>query len=563
MYHLLSNSTINIHFMEQHRFSLIKKSTLLWLIIILSFSNGYAQPTENDRFDYSLSSPYHTVKTHLKYLQTESYHPNIAAKVFDPAYVRPEEAEKKAIQLKQVLDGEGIYINMDRLSRAVDYVDSLSNKKRYYLDEAFPELYLEKIGQRWYYSRSTVNQIPQWHQEVYPFGTDKLLNLFPKSGERKYFGLYTWQLIGILILVAISFIIYKLFTLLFEKIILNLLNRGKRRFVSKTIIPVAKPISFLLIFLLLSILVPVLQLPITMNKYLILSLRAIWPIFAIVFFYRLVDVVSIYFTRLAEKTESSLDDQLVPMVRKILKTFIIVIGILFILDNLNFDITGIIAGLSIGGLAFALAAQDTLKNFFGSIMIFVDKPFQVGDWITSGEVDGTVEEVGFRSTRVRTFRNSVTYIPNGVIADRMIDNHGLRVYRRFYTQLALTYDTPVELIEVFVQGLKEIVKAHPKTRKDYYEVHLNEMADFSLNIMFYIFFKVPSWSEELQSRHEILISIISLAKELGVNFAFPTQTLHMETFPEKVGNTPVYSNQEQWQQQLEEFLKKGRPDTSR
>jgi len=208
-------------------------------------------------------------------------------------------------------------------------------------------------------------------------------------------------------------------------------------------------------------------------------------------------------------------------------------------------------------LAFALAAQDTIKNFFGSLMIFVDRPFQVGDWITSGDLDGTVEEVGFRSTRIRTFRNSVMSIPNGVITNQMIDNHGLRVYRRFMTTIALTYDTPPELIDVFVKGLKQIVEDHPKTRKDYYEIHFNNMGSSSLDVLFYIFFNVPSWTDELVARHEVLLEIVRLAEHLGVNFAFPTQTLHVETFPEKKGNSPEYiDSSPELKKKLEDYVSK-------
>ena len=508
-----------------------------------------------DTLEYSLATPYNTILTHLGYLQEDSYYPSIAAKVFDPGEVEESEAIKLAIKLKQVLDGQGIFIEMDDLPRKKDYVDSVTNRPRYYLTKKYPGLYLEKRGQRWYYSSRTISSIEGWHKQVYPLGLDKLLEVLPSFGTVKIIGLHLWQLLGILIITLASFIFHKLFTLLFEKLIIQLLLKfGYRKLANEIIVPVAKPISFLVIFPLLILLVPVLQLPITMNKYVILILKAVWPVFAIVFFYRLVDIFSFYFAKMAEKTESTLDDQLVPLIRKVLKTFVVVVGGLFILDNLEFDITGLIAGISIGGLAFALAAQDTIKNFFGSLMIFVDRPFQVGDWITSGDVDGTVEEVGFRSTRIRTFRNSVMYIPNGVITNRMIDNHGLRKYRRFMTRIALTYDTPPELIEAFVQGLKELVKDHPNTRKDYYEIHFNDMGDSSLDVLFYIFFKVPSWSDELQSRHEVLLEIVKLADRLGVNFAFPTQTLHVETFPEKKGNSPEYDkNAQQLQKVLKEY----------
>jgi len=211
-------------------------------------------------------------------------------------------------------------------------------------------------------------------------------------------------------------------------------------------------------------------------------------------------------------------------------------------------------------LAFALAAQDTVKNFFGSIMIFIDKPFQIGDWITAGDIDGTVEEVGLRSTRIRTFRNSVVYVPNGNLANATVDNHGLRIFRRFYSQIAINYDTPPDLIELFVEGLKKIVQDHPHTRKDYYEIHLNDMADSSLNIMFYIFFNVPSWSEELKCRHEIILSIIRLTDHIGINFAFPTHTIHVENFPGESSLSPQYESKSTLRPKMENFLRKNKDE---
>jgi MscS family membrane protein len=534
------------------------RSILTVFILLATVSLNFGQ-NQTDTLEYNLSSPYETVLTHLKYLQTDNYYPSISSKALNPADQNNERLSKLAVKLKQIFDGNGIYIELEDIPREANFLDSVSNKRRYIISSKLPDIYVEKVGNRWLYSTKTVNKIESLHQQVYPFGTDKLLDLLPPSkGGFKIFGLWGWQLLGILILVIVCVILHKIFTLIFERLILQALMRmGYRKLAHEVVIPVAKPISFLVIFPLLILFVPVLQLPIGMSKYVIIALQAIWPVFAIVFFYRLVDIFSIYLSKLAEKTESTLDDQLVPLLRKVLKTFVVIVGGLFILDNLEFDITGLIAGISIGGLAFALAAQDTIKNFFGSLMIFIDRPFQVGDWITSGDVDGTIEEVGFRSTRIRTFRNSVMYIPNGVITNQMIDNHGLRKYRRFMTKIAMTYDTPPHLIDVFVEGLKKIVDNHPKTRKDYYEIHFNDMGASSLDVLFYIFFDVPSWTEELRSRHEVLLEIVKLADELGVNFAFPTQTLHVESFPEKKSNSPEYTeNSPELKKKLESFLKK-------
>ncbi len=524
--------------------------TCCWFVIGLALGQNQAKRATTN------ASPYETVNTLLFNLNDENYKPELAAKAFYSSYLEGRNAKNLSLKLKQVLDGKGLYVEMEDLPTTGNYIDSTSGKAIYVLFPREPDLYLEKVNGNWYVSKKTTELIPELHKAVYPFGLDKLLQILPKIGHNKYFGLYTWQIITILLLVFLSFIIHKMFTFIFEKVIIKYLTKfGFANVAKNVVIPIAKPVSLLIVFLFLYTFLPVLQLPIKSNAFALYALKAIWPIFAIIFFYRLVDVLSLYFKKVADKTESNLDDQLVPLVRKVLKTFVIIVGVLFIFDNLGQDITTILAGLSIGGLAFALAAQDTIKNFFGSVMIFVDKPFQVGDWITSGEIDGTVEEVGFRSTRIRTFRNSVTYVPNGVIADKTVDNHGLRTYRRYFSQITITYDTPPHIIELFVEGLKELVKNHPKTRKDYYEVHLNDMAASSLNIMFYIFFKVPTWSDELKARQEILLSIITLANSLGVNFAFPTQTLHMETFPEKKGNSPIYpSEEEDMKKQLQAFV---------
>ena len=404
-------------------------------------------------------------------------------------------------------------------------------------------MYLEKINGEWKFSAFTVSQIDEMHKETYPYGTDRLLNILPKMGNEVYLGLHFWQLAGLFLLILSLFVAHKLMTFLLDRGFMYVVSKMGYGYVGeKYLLPVARVTSIYLIIVISSLFIRLLQLPIEVVSMVLKLLNAAKPLVITIVFYKIVDIVALYFSKLAEKTESTLDDQLVPLMRKTLKAFVVIVGTLFVLkEGLEIDIVPFLTGLSIGGLAFALAAQDTIKNFFGSIMIFIDKPFQVGDWITSGDVDGTVEEVGFRSTRVRTFRNSLMYIPNGKIADATIDNHGLRQYRRFFTTLTITYDTPPELIEAFVEGLKKIVDHHPDTRKDYYNVYFNNLSAYSQDIMFYIFFEVPTWPQELRCRHEILVQIIKLANSLGVRFAFPTQTLHMENFPEKKTLVPGYA----------------------
>ncbi|MFT6895593.1 MAG: MscS family membrane protein, partial [Algoriphagus sp.] len=454
---------------------------------------------------------------------------------------------------------KGVIIRPSSIPNEANYTDSTTSEEHiFYFDKKIlPGIFLEKNGKDWMFSSFSVGQIEQLHAETYPYGTAKLLNILPKIGTQEYLGLHLWQLVGILILILLVFLAHWFFTMIVDNILLYSFKRlGYGRLGENYLLPVARVTSFYLLVLLLSVFIRVLQLPAEIWTWVLVIFRTLKPFLITIIFYKLVNVVAAYFGKLATKTESTLDDQLVPLLRKTLKAFVIIIGTLFILrDGLNLDIIPFLTGLSIGGVAIALAAQDTIKNFFGSVMIFIDKPFQVGDWITSGDIDGTVEEVGFRSTRVRTFRNSLMYVPNGKIADATLDNHGLRQYRRFFTTLTLTYDTPPVLIEEFVKGLREIVLAHPHTRKDMYHIYFNNLSSYSQDIMFYIFFEVPTWGEELACRHEVLVQTVKLANTLGVRFAFPTQTLHMESFPEKKGLVPDYNaDQTFYQNKLGDFM---------
>jgi MscS family membrane protein len=521
----------------------MKKMKLSRKFILILFLIGFLSTISlsQDKSKAVLKSPYHTVLNHFKYLQKENFKPELASRSLYGPDLEIETKIDLAIKLKRIYDSKGLEIQINKLPRNIDYYDSLRDEAEFIVHEDLPALYLKRYGNRWQYSEESVQSINEIYDGIFILGTDKLVNLFPKSGQNSFLGIQIWQYLGILIIITFAVILERLFEFIFLGVIRRfLVKKGSTKIANKLVQPVTRPFSLFMVLSISLIFIPVLQLPIQVAKYVILGIKAVIPLLLTIVVYKMVDLFSDFLLAKAEETESTLDDQLVPLVRKILKIFVVIVGGLFVLMNLNVNIIPLLTGLSIGSLALALAAQDTLKNFFGSVMIFVDRPFQIGQWITSGDVDGTVEEVGFRSTRIRTFRNSLVYVPNGKIADSTIDNHGLRNYRRFYTKIGVMYDTPPDLMEVFVQGLRDLVDKHPKTVKDSTQIHFNEMGDFSLNIMFYIFFDVPTWKEELIARDEILMGILRLAENLSVNFAFPTQTLHMETFPGKDGLSPTY-----------------------
>jgi len=255
---------------------------------------------------------------------------------------------------------------------------------------------------------------------------------------------------------------------------------------------------------------------------LLVSLSGIWSAF------RLVDILDALMMKKVSQTATKFDDLLVPMVTKSLKVFVVVIGIVFVADNLNVDVSSLLAGLGLGGLAFALAAKDLLGNFFGSLTVLLDRPFHIGDWVVIGDVEGTIETVGFRSTRIRTFYNSLITLPNALITTTKIDNMGARRYRRMRTMLSLTYATAPEKIDAFCEGVRTLIQLHPYMRKDYYHVYFNEYGPASLDILVYVFWETPDWNTELRERHRFLVDILRLAKQLDVEFAYPTQTIYLK-----------------------------------
>ncbi len=280
-------------------------------------------------------------------------------------------------------------------------------------------------------------------------------------------------------------------------------------------------------------------LPPTPTIVLLIAVKVIWIAALVWGGFKVTDLVGEWLSKQASKTETKFDDLLVPMVKRTAKIFIAAIGLVYLASAFSIEILPLLTGLGIGGLAVAFAAKDTIENFFGSVAVILDRPFEIGDWIYVNEVEGTVEDLGFRSTRIRTFYNSLVTVPNATLVRAKVDNYGRRKYRRFKTMINVTYDTPPDKIEAFCAGIREIVKLHPYTRKDSYHVWLNNFGPHSLDILVYIFFECPDWSIELREKHRFMLDVVRLADRMGVEFAFPTQTLHVAQLDPSAEHQPA------------------------
>jgi MscS family membrane protein len=245
--------------------------------------------------------------------------------------------------------------------------------------------------------------------------------------------------------------------------------------------------------------------------------------------YWLVDIPATWLSKMAGDTESRLDDMLVPVIRKSLR---VTVGILVLVQIAQIlsdkPITSIIAGLGIGGLAFALAAQDTIKNFFGSIVLFADKPFEIGDRIVVDGHDGPVEAVGLRSTKLRTLEGHVVTVPNGELANKTIQNIGKRPFIRRIADLTITYDTPPEKVDRALEIVRGILDNHEGMHPDFPpRVFFNDFNAASLNIRAVYWYHPPDYWNLMAFSEKFNKEVFQRFRKEGIDFAFPTQTLYL------------------------------------
>lgn len=350
----------------------------------------------------------------------------------------------------------------------------------------------------------------------------------PPQMQRTVGGLELWQWLGLLLVIMAGVFCDRVARRLLRRVSRWIIHRIRGRADARLEESALRPIGLLILGYVWLEFFQWLWLPKMLANVLTNAASFIFVVAGIWATYRLIDLIFGYLSILADRTTSKFDVMLVPFGRKILKVAVTIIGLVYFANRLAPEhLTTLLGGLGLGGLAFALAAQDTLKNLFGSITLMLDRPFEIGDWVKIGDVEGTVESVGFRSTRIRTFYQSQVNVPNGKLIDAIVDNLGRRRYRRIRCMLSLTYDTSPEKIEAFCEGIRELIRRHPFTRKDYYHVYLNQLAAHSLDVLLYCFIAAPDWGTELRERHRLFADILRLAKQLGVEFAFPTQTLHM------------------------------------
>jgi len=398
---------------------------------------------------------------------------------------------------------------------------------------------------QWVFSEQTVREVPALQQTLQAVpatgqlnGWEKILRRLGPTFERTS----AWGWLGLLIAVVLGVVLGRV-----AKAVLNrLANRfGKTSWGLRSTVlhDAAAPTSLLILTIGLTIgrrLIYV-QEDGSVERVLASTLELLYFLAIGWFIYNLVDTVELALKRVTAKRNHKLNESVIPMVRRTLRVFVVIILLLLIAQNVfQMNITGLIAGLGVAGLAISLAAQESVKNVFGSLTVFFDKAFAVNDFITFGQYTGTVEEIGFRSTRLRLLNGNLVTIPNMKFIDGDIENIGVRPYIRRVMDITITYDTPPEKIreaaeivrdllnndsEIVEQGKFDMTNFPPR-------IAFDDLNDASLNIKAYYWYQMnkdPNRTYWTYLDHCELVNrkLVERFDEAGIEFAFPTQTLHL------------------------------------
>lgn len=514
-------------------------------VVLFLIINAFAQNNDVN------NTPYDVVFNHIHFLKKNSYDELKSSASFN--IPNRKKRINAAIDLNEIMYGKSIDINtlVNKIPDNPDYIDSATRRHIYVIYDKLPQVYVEKIGNKWYYSQTTVDVLPQLHKQVFPFGTNIWASWFTFKSNQKVFNLYPWQWIAIAIIIAgflLSFFLLRyIFRFIFNKILFKKylneiqdLNKLKQ---------ISNLFSIWISFKLLQIFVPTLFINAKFALPFMKGIALVAAALLVLIIYKLVELFIFYLVQYVEKTESEWDNQVVVVLQKFLKFIVIFFGLFYVLNTLDINIATIIAGLSVGGLALALAAQDTVKNFIASVMIFIDKPFRIGDSIKGDNFEGSVQEVGFRSTRIKTGDDSVIYISNAKLAEMTIDNKGHRVYRKFKTDLMLPYDTPLYKIERFLEAIRTILLKYPYTKNASIDVFLTNIQASGITINVSYKYKIFNVREELHHREFILLNILKVADIMQLKLFENNQTLIQPS-----QNITVATSIDDLDQQLSDFF---------
>lgn len=351
--------------------------------------------------------------------------------------------------------------------------------------------------------------------------------LFQALLEKELLGEPAWKYLASIFFVLAAFWSAKFLDWLTTHKIKRWAEKTKTRFDDLLVELVRGPIKVVSFVIFLHIGLKLFAWPPWVQEYISKGLRAVlaWSITYVLV--KAVDPILNYWrSGLTTEDTKLLESHLMPLIRKSIKIFIVILAILFTCQNLGLNITSLLAGLSIGGLALGLAAQDTVANVLGAIAIFLDKPFRVGDRIQFENVDGVVESIGLRSTRIRNLDGHLVTVPNKTVGNATIVNVSRRPHIRTIMDIGITYDTPPHKVQQALDILEKVFREHPMTSDVI--VSFTQFADSSLNLRVIHWWKGTDYKAYMAGIRELNLRIKERFDSAGLSFAFPTRTLYVK-----------------------------------
>ena len=334
-------------------------------------------------------------------------------------------------------------------------------------------------------------------------------------------------LFAVLIFAGIFIIRFVFFSIVLKKID-NLLANTKHTLLLTTIDNIKAPINFFFLALCVMASMQMIDMPLGLSEFIHKIFNSI--VLAVIFwiFYCFSSFVGYWFTRVATKSTKRLRQDISHFIETLYKIFIWLMTFVIILQEWGYNINGLIASLGIGGLAFALAAKDTVANIFGYLIVFTESPFEVGDWIKINDLEGTVEEINIRSTKIRTFGQSLISLPNVALTNSSIENFSKMGKRRIKMQLGLTYSTSVPQMQSIIAQIKAMLLEHTDIDKGTVFIYFTDFDHSSLNIFCYFFTITTNWGEYLSVREDVNFKIMQIVADNEAQFAFPSRSIYLE-----------------------------------
>lgn len=345
---------------------------------------------------------------------------------------------------------------------------------------------------------------------------------------QEWMGIAGWQYLLAFTVILLSLFARRLTKKLLHRFVLPQLERYGANLASKLTSSLIQPLTALLATIGVYVAMRILTVRVDPDAPALLSETFIVQTFQIAtvtiliwMVMRLIDVVAQHYRDRAQADEIPLEEPIIVLIQRAIKVFVLVVGGLIVVERMGYSIASLLGGLGIGGLAIALAAQDTLANIFGSLIVFTDRPFKIGDWVRIGDVEGFVEFIGMRSTRIRTWPKALVTIPNKVMTSSNIENWSAMPLRRVSFRFHIGFDAPPDKVEQLVNEIEQLLIHHPGVDQGYHLVKFDGFSDRGLEIFIYYFTRSTVWKEHLQVKQEINLGIMRLVRSLGLSFGMP------------------------------------------